>query len=232
MDNSRTIQLIGESAFARVSSTRVLLFGVGGVGGWCAEVLVRSGIEHLTIVDFDTVAESNINRQIVAVASNIGQPKVEEMRKRLLSIHPEADIQTRFERYPCPIDWTQYDVVIDAIDDIQAKVRLYNEVTAAGISLFSSLGAGRRLDPSSIHTGEWKNVSGCPLARAMRHKMKELKLFPQGKVQCVWSDGVIVSQRGTVAYMVGMFGMQLASLVMDYIFKNLENETDICASKK
>ena len=219
MNSERTIQLIGETAYARLQSARVLLFGVGGVGGWCAEALVRSGIRHLTIVDFDQVADSNLNRQIVALNDNIGQPKVLQMQKRLLSINPEAEIIALEQRYPFPIDWQCYDLVIDAIDEIEAKVRLFHEVTTHGLPLFSSMGAGRRTDTSHIHTGDWKKVEGCPLARAMRKKMKTLLLFPEGKVQCVWSDGPIEAERGTVAPTVGIFGLHLASLVISFFVK-------------
>ena len=95
----RTIQAIGEAAFERLQATKVIIFGVGGVGGWCAETLVRTGVQHVTIVDFDVVNPSNINRQLVATAENIGQPKVEELRKRLLAINPEADIISLGIRY-------------------------------------------------------------------------------------------------------------------------------------
>lgn len=214
IDAQRTIALIGQEAYQRIRLTRVLLFGVGGVGGWCAEALVRSGIQHLTIVDYDTVAPSNLNRQIVATSENIGLSKVTEMAKRLITIEPDLDIQAIEARYPFEVDWSQYDIVIDAIDEIGAKVQLLHNATEAGKQVFCSLGAGRRTDTQHIHIGEWKKVSGCPLARALRHKMKETLLFPKGPVQCVWSDADIEAEKGTIAPVVGIFGLQLASLVL------------------
>ena len=124
----RTIQLIGEAGLERLREARVILFGVGGVGGWCAEALVRTGVQHLTLVDFDTVSESNLNRQVVATAANIGAPKVEEMKQRLLAIMPDADITAIHQKYDeetaGQFDLNQYDYIIDAIDTVDCKMRL------------------------------------------------------------------------------------------------------------
>ncbi len=124
----RTIQLIGESAFERLQATRVILFGAGGVGGWCAEALVRTGIGHLTIVDFDEVAPSNLNRQIVATQDTLGKPKSEALAARLSSIYPKAEIvalQARYTAETAAIFQLQtYDYVIDAIDQVEDKMHL------------------------------------------------------------------------------------------------------------
>ncbi len=218
---TRTTQLIGQDAFERLQQTRIILFGVGGVGGWCAEALVRTGIRHLTIVDFDTVATSNLNRQIVATQHNIGEPKAEQMRLRLLSLNPQADIIARCERFGDPdilIQWSDYDIVIDAIDSVAAKARLLYEATAAGKRVFSSMGAARKTDAGQVKTAEFKKVIGCPLARAVRQKMKQTMLFPQGKVMCVYSEE-LSGESGTIAPVVGTFGMQLAGLVINDIIK-------------
>ena len=214
---TRTIQLIGEEGFAALQRTRVILFGVGGVGGWCAETLLRTGIGHLTLVDFDKVDTTNLNRQLVATASNIGQNKVQEMQKRLLEICPEADVQIIDRQYNSEtadsFDLTQYDIVIDAIDMVDCKALLLYNATAAGCQVYSSMGAGRKLKAQNIRTAEFWKVQGCPLARALRSKMKKTGLLPKSKIQCVYSEEN-AGEQGTIAPVVGVFGMTLASLVI------------------
>lgn len=218
MNNERTIALLSQERFDKLQTARVVQYGVGGVGGWCAEALVRSGIRHLTLIDYDRIEPSNLNRQIVALDANIGLPKVEEMRRRLLAINPQADIIARQEHYtgtPLPPGDGIY--LIDAIDEVTPKVQLLYEATKAGYRVFSSMGAGRRISSASIHTGEFKKVSGCPLARTLRHKMKDLQRWPEGKIQCVWADGEPDAESGTIAPVVGAFGFKLAELVINDI---------------
>ena len=213
----RTIQAIGETAFQRLQHARVILFGAGGVGGWCAEALVRTGLLHLTIVDFDVVNPSNINRQLVATSANIGEPKVEAMRKRLLLINPEAQITAFTLRYNAEtveqFDFNEYDYIIDAIDSVPDKALLLQRATASSAKVFASMGAGRKTDTSAIRVSEFRKVEGCPLARALRTKMKKEGIFPQKKFQCVWSPE-LSSESGTIAPVVGVFGMTLADLII------------------
>ena len=215
---TRTIQLIGEDGFAALQNSRVILFGVGGVGGWCAETLLRTGIGHLTIVDFDKVDTTNLNRQIVSTANNVGQSKVLEMQKRLLSIFPEADVKAIDKQYNAEtansFDLTQYDIVVDAIDMVECKALLLYRATQADCKVYSSMGAGRKTDPQKIRTAEFWKVQGCPLARALRTRMKKVGLMPASKVQCVYSEE-ISGDRGTLAPVVGVFGMTLASMVIN-----------------
>ena len=236
MKYDRTISLIGEAAFERLQQTKVILFGVGGVGGWCAEALVRTGIQHLTIVDFDHVADTNINRQVVATAANIGLPKVEQMRERLLSICPEADIVAINQRYTADtaaaFDLSQYDVIIDAIDSVDDKILLIHNATATEATLFSSMGAGRKLDPQQVRVAEFWKVEGCPLARALRTKMKKSGLLPLHKFQCVYSaekslsaEGGRPSPTGSLAPVVGAFGFTLASLAINSSFHHSINSS-------
>ena len=219
---TRTIQLIGEEGFAALQHARVILFGVGGVGGWCAETLLRTGIGHLTLVDFDKVDTTNLNRQVVATHENIGQSKVLEMQKRLLQICSEADVQIIDRQYNSEtadcFDLTQYDIVIDAIDMVGCKALLLYNATAAGCHVYSSMGAGRKLHPQNIRTAEFWKVQGCPLARALRTKMKKTGLLPKSKIQCVYSEE-IAGEQGTIAPVVGVFGMTLASMVINDIVR-------------
>ena len=215
---TRTIQLLGEKGFRALQDARVILFGVGGVGGWCAEALLRTGIGHLTIVDFDKVDTTNLNRQVVATHDNIGQSKVFEMQKRLLSIAPQADIQAIERQYNADtadtFDLAQYDIVVDAIDMVECKALLLYRATQTGCKVYSSMGAGRKTDPQKIRTAEFWKVQGCPLARALRTKMKKANLLPAAKIQCVYSEEISGDQ-GTLAPVVGVFGMTLASMVIN-----------------
>lgn len=217
---TRTIQLIGKDAFAALQRTRVILFGVGGVGGWCAETLLRTGIGHLTIVDFDQVDSTNINRQVVATHENIGQSKVHEMQKRLRSIVPQADVQAIECQYNATtadtFDLTQYDIVIDAIDMVECKALLLYHATKAGCKVFSSMGAGRKRYTQNIRVAEFWKVKGCPLARALRTRIRKEKIFPSSDIQCVYSEEISAEQ-GTIAPIVGIFGMTLANLVIKSI---------------
>lgn len=222
----RTSQLIGEDNLLRLQRTKVILFGVGGVGGWCAEALVRSGIGHLTMVDFDVVSDTNLNRQLVATATNLGQPKVLEMRQRLLSIVPEADIvavNTKYsEATASAFCFDDYDYVIDAIDTLDCKLHLIMRATQSSATLFSSMGAGRKLHADRIQVAEFWKVQGCPLARALRDKMKRTHCFPAKPFQCVYSDEIalrdgIPVRSGTLAHIVGTFGFRLADLVLNDI---------------
>lgn len=226
---SRTIQAIGETAFTRLQSVRVILFGVGGVGGWCAEALVRTGVQHLTIVDFDTVAPSNLNRQVVATAANIGRTKVEEMRTRLLSINPQADITALPLRYDTDtadrFDFNQYDYVLDAIDSLDCKMLLIRRATLSTATLFSSMGAARKYDPARIEVAEFWKVHGCPLARALRTRMKKADMLPAKKFLCAFSPEISAAG-GTLAPVVGTFGFRLAAEVVKDILQNNTNHSE------
>ena len=213
----RTLATIGQAAFDKLQQVRVILFGAGGVGGWCAEALIRTGVTHLTIVDFDTVNPSNVNRQLVATRANIGQLKVNELRNRLLLINPDADISAQGIRYGYAtdtlFDFNQYDYVIDAIDSVPDKAFLLYRATASTAIVFSSMGAGRKIDTSKIQVSEFRKVEGCPLARALRAKMKKEELFPKKKLLTVWSPE-LSADSGTIAPVVGVFGFTLADLVI------------------
>ena len=216
----RTIQLIGQEAFERLQRARVILFGCGGVGGWCAEALVRTGVQDITLVDFDVVAESNVNRQLAALETNIGIMKVEALKERLQKIQSPVKVRTKSEKYSAEtaadFDLNEYDYVIDAIDSVSDKVLLIQNATQSTATLFSSMGAARKLDATQVRVSEFRKVEGCPLARALRTKMKKEGIWPQKKFQCVWSPEVS-SVSGTIAPVVGTFGMTLAGLVVQDI---------------
>lgn len=198
---SRSEALLGAEVMKVLRDKRVILFGVGGVGSWCAECLIRTGLKHLTIVDGDGVQASNINRQLPATQATIGQPKVEALKARLLEINPEAEIISIAEMYkPTPslergeltssnqFHLEGYDYVIDAIDDVAAKADLITYATRVrGLKIFSSMGAALRFDPTQVTIGELMDIKGDALAKAVRARMKRLGKKPYRKVKCVYS---------------------------------------------
>ncbi len=174
---SRTELLLGEGAIKKLSSTRVAIFGVGGVGGYVAEALCRSGVGEIDLIDADTVSVSNINRQIIALTSTVGRPKVEVMRDRMLDINPEIKVGTHeiFYSEECSeeIDLSMYDYVVDAIDTVKSKLHLIAKAKACGVRIISSMGAGNKLDPTAFVVSDIYKTSVCPLARVMRTELRK-----------------------------------------------------------
>ena len=151
--------LLGTEAMERIGEQRVIIFGTGGVGSWCAEALVRTGLRKLTIVDFDCVEVTNINRQLMATTQTVGQPKVEALRERLLTINPDAEItalqKTFTEETADSFDLDKYDYIIDAIDSLKDKVLLILKACETEAKLFSSMGAALKLNPTKIQVSEF-----------------------------------------------------------------------------
>ncbi len=193
----RTERLIGEAGMQAVSQRRVIIFGVGGVGSWCAESLVRSGIGQLTLVDSDRVCASNVNRQGMATTKTIGQVKVEALKNKLLEINPQVRVEAVQDIYSADtraqFHLEKYDYIIDAIDSLECKAELIRHATSLprSIQFFSSMGAALKMDPTQICVDEFWRVKGCPLARALRQKFKRSKLFPARKFQVVYSPEVL-----------------------------------------
>ena len=191
----RSELLLGDETMSRISEKRVIIFGVGGVGSWCAESLVRSGIRHLTIVDSDRVCITNINRQLMATSKTVGQVKVDALKERLLSINPSAEVVALQQIFTAEtaesFDIGSYDYIIDAIDSLKDKALLILMATKTRARFFSSMGAALKLDPTRIKTAEFWKVQGDPLARALRNRFKRDKLFPKRKFQCVYSDELL-----------------------------------------
>ena len=187
----------------RMGAARVIVFGVGGVGSWCAESLIRSGIRHLTIVDSDRVCVTNINRQAMATTRTVGRVKVDALRDKLQEINPYAEvtaIQELFsvetaDRFPL----VEYDYVIDCIDSLKDKLELIVRATAnsslithhSSLKFYSSMGAALKIDPTQVRVSEFWQVDGCPLAAVLRRRMRRQKRFPERKFQCVWSPEVL-----------------------------------------
>ena len=218
---NRTELLLGSEAMKRIQSKRVIIFGLGGVGSWCAECLVREGIMHITLVDSDVVCITNCNRQLMATTKTIGEPKVEALRKRLLEINPEADIVALQKNYSeetaNDFNIDTYDYVIDAIDSLKDKALLILLACRTEAKLYSSMGAALKLDPTRIKIAEFWKVQGDPLARVLRKRFKREGQYPERKFQCVYSDELVEAQgegKGSLVHITAIFGMMLAGLVI------------------
>ena len=219
--------LFGDEAMSRIAEKCVIIFGVGGVGSWCAESLVRSGIRKLTIVDSDCVSVTNINRQLMATTKTVGQVKVDALKERLLTINPSAEITALQQVFNADsasqFGLEEYDYIIDAIDSLKDKALLILLACQTKAKLFSSMGAALKLDPTRIKTAEFWKVTGDPLARALRNRFKRDKQFPKRKFQCVYSDELLQNQKpidpddkgnGSIVHITAIFGMMLAGLVV------------------
>ena len=194
----RSELLLGNETMDRIAQKRVIIFGVGGVGSWCAESLIRSGIRQLTIVDSDRVCITNINRQLMATTKTVGHVKVEALKERLLTINPQVEItalQKIFtQETSASFDIDSYDYIIDAIDSLKDKALLILMACQSKARLFSSMGAALKMDPTRIRVTEFWKVKGDPLARALRKKFKSQGQFPKRKFQCVYSDELLTNR--------------------------------------
>ena len=232
---NRAELLLGADVMERLASVRVILFGVGGVGSWCAEGLVRSGITHLTLVDADCVAPSNINRQRMATVSTVGRPKVDVLKEMLLDINPSAEItaiQARFsDDTAATFGLDSYDYIIDAIDALKDKAALILHATATPATFLSSMGAAGKIDPTHIRVASFWDVRGCPLGAMLRKKLRKAGTLPAKDFLCVYDEELLpnrgeetalpeelkfdkVSHNGSLVTVTAPFGFTLASLVI------------------
>ena len=231
MDFSRTYALLGPDSKDKLSTTRVAVFGIGGVGGHLAEALVRSGICHIDLIDGDIVSESNINRQIVALKSTIGRPKVDVMRKRLLDINPECKVNVRYDFYTLDnkdtFDLSQYDYIADAIDSVSAKIDIIVRAKSLNVNIISAMGAGNKLDPTKFKVADIAKTSVCPLARVMR---KELRARGVNHLKVVYTEeldkGANLAEGnsrraipGSVAFVPSVMGLIMAGEIIKDIAK-------------
>ena len=192
---SRTEMLFGKENIEKLKNKKVIVFGIGGVGGYVCEALARTGIGKIDLVDNDTVSESNINRQIIALHSTVGKYKTEVMRERMLDINPSIEVNI-FNTFYTPeasnqFDFSNYDYVVDAIDTVSGKIELVLQAQNAGAKIISSMGAGNKIDPCAFKVADIYKTSVCPLARVMR---TELKKRGVKKLKVVYSDEIPSNQ--------------------------------------
>lgn len=174
---SRTEILLGAESIKKLEKATVAVFGIGGVGGFAAEALARSGVGNLELIDHDTVSVSNINRQIVALHSTVGKYKVDVMKDRILDINPDINVVAHKCFYlpetAAQFDFSKYDYVVDCIDTVTGKLQLVEAAKAAGIPIICSMGAGNKLDPAAFEVADISKTSVCPLAKVMRRELKK-----------------------------------------------------------
>ena len=189
---SRTELMLGSRTLDAISGARVAIFGLGGVGSWCAESLARTGVGRLMLVDSDRVGVTNVNRQLMATTGTVGQLKVDVLPARFREINPAVDLDVRPAVYYAStargFDLSEWDYVVDAIDSLENKALLIrNALSIPSVTLFASMGAALKMDPFQIRHSEFSKVEGDPLARALRQKLRRTGGIPERPFECVWS---------------------------------------------
>ena len=220
---SRTAQLLGNENVEKLFDKHVIVFGVGGVGGYVVEALARSGIGKISIVDNDVVNESNINRQIIALHSTVGMQKVEVLKNRILDINPECQVFV-YNQFFLPensndFDFSIYDYVVDAVDTVTAKIEIIKKSKESNVPVISSMGTGNKLNPMGFKVSDISKTKVCPLARVMRNELKKRGI---SKVKCVYSEENPVIQTQTpasVAFVPSVAGLLIASEVIKDLVK-------------
>lgn len=221
----RTSMLIGEDNIEKLSQKRIAIFGVGGVGGYTVEALARSGIGTLDLIDNDTVNITNINRQIIALHSTLGEHKVDVAKKRILDINPNANVNV-FKTFYTPetaneFDFSQYDYIVDAIDTVTGKIELVMQAQKANIPIISSMGAGNKLYPEKFEVADIYKTSVCPLAKVMRQQLKKRGVK---KLKVVYSKELPVKHDGqrlpaSIAFVPSVVGLIIAGEVIKDLIK-------------
>lgn len=214
---SRTELLLGKEAVKSLGNKRVAIFGIGGVGGFVCEALVRSGIGHFDLIDKDVVSLSNLNRQIIATRSSIGRYKVDVMKERMLDINPDVDVNVHNCFYlpenASDFNFSDYDYVVDAVDTVTAKISIIVKAKEAGVPVISSMGAANKLNPEKFKVADIYKTSVCPLARVMRRELKKRNI---DSLKVVYSDEEAISSGGlgSVAFVPSVAGLILAGQVI------------------
>ena len=235
---SRTQLLFGKEAMEKLSGSRVAVFGIGGVGGYTVEALVRSGVGAIDLIDDDKVCLTNLNRQIIATRSTIGKYKVDVMKERILDINPKVEVNVHKCFYlpetKDEFDFSQYSYVVDAVDTVTAKIQLVMEAKEAGVPIISSMGAGNKLDPTAFEVADIYKTSVCPLAKVMRTELKKRRIK---KVKVLFSTETVDKKKrkeeplevrsgskrpvpASVSFVPGVAGLMIAGeVIRDLVFQ-------------
>lgn len=218
--------LIGEEGYNKLKSSHVCIFGVGGVGGFIAEALVRSGVGEITIFDNDQVSSSNLNRQIISNKEVVGRSKIDVARERFLSINPNLKIHTNNVFYlpenANEYSFSNFDIVIDAVDTVTAKIEIIKRAKDLGVEVISCMGTGGKLNPLLLRVADIKDTKVCPLARVMRRELKKRGI---DKLKVVYSeeepkgDSSKEKQPPSMIFVPGTAGLVIASEVINYLIK-------------
>lgn len=222
---TRTEAMLGEDAVERLRSSRILVVGVGGVGGHAAEAIVRAGVGGITVVDHDTVSVTNLNRQIIATVSGIGKSKVELIRQRIVDINPDCEVETLDIFYDDStkdmVDISRFDYVLDCIDSVRSKLLLIERAIAAGVPIISSMGTGNKLDPTRFKVTDISKTHTDPLAKAMRVELRKRGI---NHLKVLFSDEPPISSSmgrtpGSVSFMPSVAGLIMAGEAIREIIK-------------
>ena len=232
---SRTALLIGKDGVEKLNKSKVIVFGVGGVGGYTVEALARSGVGQIDVVDNDTVSFSNLNRQIIATVDTVGKDKVDVIKDRILSINPNAIVNTHKVFYSpktaTSFDFTKYDYIVDAIDSVTGKIELCVQAEKASTPIISSMGAGNKLDPTAFEVTDVYKTSVCPLAKVMRRELKargikKLKVVysKEEPIKITDTQGIEIPEGkrqipGSIAFVPSVVGLIIAGEVIKDIIK-------------
>lgn len=219
----RTENLIGKENLYKLNNSHIAVFGIGGVGGYVTEALVRAGVGNIDIIDNDTISESNINRQIIATTKNVGKFKVDVMKERILDINPNVQVNA-FNVLYLPntaneFDFSKYDYIIDAVDNVTAKIELILRANESNVPIISSMGTGNKLDPTAFEVSDIYKTEVCPLAKVMRTELKKRGIK---KLKVVYSkEKPITNQRppASISFVPSVAGLIIASEVIKDIIK-------------
>ena len=221
----RTALLLGDEAVNKLNNSRILIFGVGGVGGYVAEALARTGIGYFTLLDKDLVSESNINRQIIALHSTVGRDKVDVLKERMLDINPYVQVDARkcffLPENAHEFDFTQYDYVVDAVDTVTAKLQIIVQAKEAGVKVISAMGAGNKVCPDRFEVADIYKTEVCPLAKVMRRELKKRGIK---KLKVVYSKEEPVYKGrvpGSIAFAPSVAGLIMAGEVIKDLVKDI-----------
>ena len=227
--HERTEMLIGAAGVEKLKNSRVIVFGVGGVGGHAVEALARAGVGHIALVDSDEVSVSNINRQIIATHRSVGRKKVDAARERILEINPDATVE-EFDIFfendtKSKIEFTKYQYIVDAIDSVQSKILLIECAHNAGVPIISSMGTGNKLDPTKFQVSDISKTEICPLARAVRVRLRKIGI---NHLKVVYSKELPVSPisdgekavPASISFVPGVAGMIMAGEVIKDLIKD------------
>ncbi len=220
---TRTEMLLGREGVEALKGAAVIVFGVGGVGGYTVEALARAGVGHIAVVDSDVVSESNINRQIIATRATVGRKKVDVIEERMHEISPDIKVEKYdifFENdTKCEIDFTKYHYIVDAIDSVSSKVLLVECANEAGVPIISSMGTGNKLDPTAFRVADISKTKVCPLARAVRTRLRKIGInhlkvvYSEEEPHVTPADGERLPP-ASVSFVPGVAGLILAGQII------------------
>ena len=219
---SRFIPLIGEDNFKKIQHAKVMVFGVGGVGGYVVEALVRSGITHLIVVDNDVVEESNINRQIIATQDTIGLAKVKVIKDRALAINPNIEV-TAIQKFYLPsnsdeFDFSDVDYIVDCVDTVSAKISIISKAKELNIPVISAMGAGNKLDPTQLEVADIYKTTMDPLSKVMRRELKKLGIT---KLKVVYSKESPIKMNNRIPNSGAIVPASMGLLIANEVIKDI-----------